>query len=79
MDAYLSANPTGTGGSVTITNIFGFFIILPDQAATLGFDVGNGNTGDVVYGAMITIPGITKGTSTVPTSSAFLRQVILVR
>jgi Putative Flp pilus-assembly TadE/G-like len=79
MDAYLSTNPSGAGGSVTITNIFGFFIILPDQAATLGFDVGNGNTGDVVYGAMITIPGITKGTSTVPTSSAFLRQVILVR
>jgi Putative Flp pilus-assembly TadE/G-like len=79
IDAYLAANPTGSGGSVTITNIFGFFIITPDQAETLGFDIGNGNSSDVVYGAMITIPGLTQGTQTVPTSSAFLRQVILVR
>jgi hypothetical protein len=79
MDTYLSANPSGSGGSVTITNIFGFFIITPDQAADLGFDVGNGNTGDVVYGAMITIPGLTKSTSNVDETAAFLRTVILVR
>jgi hypothetical protein len=79
VDAYLGANPNGNGGSVTIVNLFGFFIITPDQAAAAGFNVGNGNANDVVYGAMVTIPGLTEGPSTVPITSAFLRQVVLVR
>jgi hypothetical protein len=79
VDAYLAANPTGSGGVVTITNIFGFFIITPQNAEDLGFDIGNGNTNDTVYGVMVTIPGLTTGSSTIPVQSAFLRQVILVR
>jgi len=79
IDTYLASNPQGSGGAVTITNIFGFFIISQAQAQALGFDTGHGTTADVVYGVMVTIPGLTRGTTTVPSPSSFLRQVILVR
>jgi Flp pilus assembly protein TadG len=79
IDTYLQANPSGTGGSVTITNIFGFFLITPDQAEDLGLNTTNGNSNDEIYGAMVTIPGLTQGGAVVDTQSAFLRQVILVR
>jgi hypothetical protein len=76
---YLSTNPTGTGGSVTITNIFGFFIISQAQAATLNLVPQQGNSSGMVYGVMVAVPGFAQGTSTVPVTSSFLNEVILVR
>ena len=75
---YLAANPTGTGGSVTITNIFGFFILTPAQAVTLNLSTAHGNNNAEVSGVMVSAPGLTRG-STVTESSSFLREVILVR
>ena len=36
LDAYLAANPNGSGETITVTNIFGFFILTTDQAEALG-------------------------------------------
>jgi hypothetical protein len=79
VQSYLETNPTGSGGSVTITNIFGFFILGQTQAATLGLTTGPGNTGAEVYGVMMSVPGLAQGTSTNPVTSSFLRTVILVQ
>jgi Putative Flp pilus-assembly TadE/G-like len=69
VDAYLESqltNPTpGSNASITITNIMGFFIVSA--------------TGGEVRGRLVAIPGVTKGTTSVVESAAFLRHVMLVR
>jgi hypothetical protein len=79
VQTYLATNPTGNGGSVTITNIMGFFILSQAQAAQFGFAVGNGNNGAEVAGVIVAVPGLLRGSSTQPITSSFLRQVVLVR
>jgi Flp pilus assembly protein TadG len=76
--AYLATNPSGTGGSVTIKNIFGFFILTPAQAVTLNLSTAHGNSNAEVYGVMISVPGLVTGGTTTE-SSSFVREVILVR
>jgi hypothetical protein len=79
LDAFLAADPSGSGEAVTVTNILGFFIIHPDEAEDLGYDLGPGNTGDNVFGALVSVPGKWSGNSDPTSTSSFIRQVILVR
>jgi hypothetical protein len=44
----------------------------------MGFFV-EGMSGKDVLGRLVAIPGTSKGTSSLPTSSSFMRQVLLVR
>lgn len=67
LDSFFSGSPQGKS-TVTITNIMGFFVE--------GM-CGSGNKD--VCGRLVAIPGMTKGTSSVPTVSSFLRTVLLVR
>jgi Flp pilus assembly protein TadG len=76
-DAYLSAGFSGSNGSVTITNFFGFFIITQAQAGQLGLDT-QGNQNGTVYGVMVAVPGLTRA-NTITTTSSFLREIVLVR
>jgi Flp pilus assembly protein TadG len=78
VDTYLATNPTGSGGSVTIRNIFGYFILTPAQAVTLNLSTQQGNNNSEVYGVMVSAPGLVRGATTTE-SSSFLREVILVR
>jgi Flp pilus assembly protein TadG len=67
MDAFYAGSPNGKT-SVTITNIMGFFV------------EGMGGTGNKdVLGRLVEVPGVTKGGSSVPATSSFLREVLLVR
>jgi hypothetical protein len=79
VDSYLAANPSGSGGAVTVTNIFGFFVLTQDEAIALGMTDGHGTTNDEVYGVMVSAPGLTGGTSTIPPTSSFLQTIVLVR
>lgn len=65
IDEYFAGAPTGKS-TVTITNIAGFFIE--------DFD-SDGN----VVGRLVAYPGLTKGSSSVDETAAYLRQIILVR
>jgi hypothetical protein len=67
VDSFFAGSPNGKT-SVTISNIMGFFV------EGMG---GNGNK-DVI-GRLVSIPGLTKGTSNVDESASFLRTVLLVR
>jgi hypothetical protein len=67
LDDYWNGSPNGKG-SVTITNIMGFFI-----EGMCG--PGNKN----VCGRLVVVPGLTEGTSSVDDTAAFLRKVLLVR
>ena len=67
LDDYWNGSPNGKG-SVTITNIMGFFIE--------GM-CGPGNKD--VCGRLVVVPGLTEGTSSVDDTAAFLRKVLLVR
>ena len=45
---------TGANGSVTITNIMGFFVISQAQAGTIGINT-SGNQNGTVYGVMVSV------------------------
>jgi len=77
LDTYLAANPNGSGQTVQVTNVLGLFILHPNEAAALGFDLGPGNAFDSVFGALVSVPGKYSGNAV--TSASFLRTVILVR
>jgi hypothetical protein len=67
IDAFFAGSPNGKT-TVTITNIMGFFIE--------GM-CGTGNRD--VCGRLVAIPGLTKGSSSVDDTAAFLLKVLLVR
>jgi hypothetical protein len=77
LDEYLAADPNGSGQTVTVTDILGFFVLSPDEAEDLGKDLGTGNPNDSVWGVLVTVPGTYSSTSN--ETSSFLRSVILVR
>jgi hypothetical protein len=67
IDAFFAGAPNGKT-TVPITNIMGFFV------------EGMGGSGNKdVIGRLVEIPGLTKGTSSVDETAAFLRKVLLVR
>jgi len=67
IDAFYAGAPNGKS-TVTITNIMGFFV------------EGMGGSGNKdVIGRLVEIPGLTKGTSSVTATAAFLHKVMLVR
>ncbi len=66
LDAFFAGTPNGKS-SVPIVNLMGFFV------------EGMAANGKDVLGRLVAIPGITLGTSKVPTSSSFTRKVLLVR
>ena len=75
---FMSQDPNGANGVLKLVNIFGFFIegmgeVNADGSITLA------NNGKAVVGRIMTIPSLGGGVSNLPTASAFLRQVILVR
>jgi hypothetical protein len=67
IDSFFAGSPNGKT-SVTISNIMGFFV------EGMG---GNGNKD--VLGRLVSIPGLTQGTSNVDESASFMRTVLLVR
>ncbi len=76
-NAYLAAGYTGANGTVTITNIMGFFIISQAQAGTIGINT-SGNQNGTVYGVMVSYPGLISNTNTTTTAS-FLQTIVLVK
>jgi hypothetical protein len=78
IDRYLRDDPSGSNADalVTITNIFGFFVLSQAEASAIR---GTAITSGDVWGVLVSIPGVTKGSSTVPITASFLKQVILVR
>jgi hypothetical protein len=82
LDRYFSRGYTGANGYVQVTNVFGFFVMSRAQgegiAASYGLDT-SGNANGKVYGIMMTAPGLTSGTSTIPPTSSFLQTIVLVR
>jgi Putative Flp pilus-assembly TadE/G-like len=71
VNEYLAANPSGCQpgtSKIRITNLLGFFI-LPSPS----------NPQDEVRGVLVSVPGLTVGSSTIPATASYLRQVILVR
>jgi Flp pilus assembly protein TadG len=64
LDAFFAGTPNGKS-EIPIANIMGFFV--------------EGMSGKDVLGRLVAIPGTSKGTSSLPTSSSFMRQVLLVR
>jgi len=78
IDHYLSADPTGSNGILKMVNIYGFFIEgMGDVNANGTMTLSNG--GKSVVGRIMTIPSMGAGSSTLPASASFLRQIILVR
>jgi hypothetical protein len=76
-DSYLQAGYTGANGSVTITNIMGFFIISQAQAGTVGLNT-SGNQNGTVYGVMVSYPGLVQN-SNITTTASFLQTIVLVK
>jgi hypothetical protein len=79
IDAYLAPDPTGANGIVRLVNIYGFFIEGMGDVAPNGTITLNPNSGKSVIGRIMTIPGLGTGSSSLPTTASFLKQVILVR
>jgi hypothetical protein len=79
VDSYFQAGYTGSNGQVTITNVFGFFILGQSEADGLGLVTGQGTHNDEVYGVMVAAPGLMSGSSTIPPTSSFLQTIRLVR
>ena len=80
IDDYLSRNPTGQNGVLRMVNIFGFFIEgVGDVDRDTGAIIFPSRNGQSIIGRIMTIPSMSMGSSTLPTNSSFLRQVILVR
>lgn len=83
IDAYLRADPSGSGGIVKIVNIFGFFIEGMgdyDRNGNLIFDPSSpmNPRNKVLVGRLMTMPGLTAG-NTVSENASFLRTILLVR
>jgi len=82
LDRYFNRGYTGSNGYVQITNVFGFFVLSRAQgegiAASYGLDIANNQNGKV-YGIMVSAPGLTSGTSTIPPTSSFLQTIVLTR
>ena len=76
---FMAQDPNGANGVLKLVNIFGFFI------EGMGDVDANGNLsccskgGKAVIGRIMTIPSLGSGMSTLPTTSSFLKRVILVR
>jgi Flp pilus assembly protein TadG len=84
IDAYLAADPTGSGGVVKLVNIFGFFIEGLgdiDQNGNITFNPNNplSNGNKVVVGRLMTLPGLFTGSSNIDDDASFLRTILLVR
>jgi Flp pilus assembly protein TadG len=84
INAYLSADPSGSGGVVKIVNIFGFFIEGLgdiDRNGNLIFDPNDpmNPRNKVVVGRLMTLPGLASGSSEIDEDAAFLMTIILVR
>jgi hypothetical protein len=67
IDSFFAGSPSGKT-TITITNIMGFFV-----------EGMCGSANKDVCGRLVAIPGLTKGGSTVDSTAAFLRKVMLVR
>jgi hypothetical protein len=79
VDNFLAQDPSGATGVVRLVNIYGFFIegmgdVDPDTGAMTLDPSGN-----AVVGRLMTVPGSSRGSSTLPISASFLRTIILVR
>jgi hypothetical protein len=76
---FMAQDPNGANGVLKLVNIYGFFI------EGMGDVDANGNLsccskgGKAVIGRIMTIPSLGSGLSTLPTTSSFLKRVILVR
>lgn len=79
IDAYLASDPKGAGGIVKLVNIYGFFIEGMGDVANDGTVTCCSNGGKSVVGRIMTIPSTGTGSSNLPTTSSFLRKVILIR
>jgi len=83
-DAYLAADPSGSGGVVKIVNIFGFFIEGMgdlDPNGNIVFDPSDPirPQNRVVIGRLMTLPGLGSGSSNIDERASFLRTIVLVR
>jgi hypothetical protein len=80
VDAFMAADPNGSNTIVRLVNIYGFFIEgMGDVNVNTGVITCCGNGGQSVIGRIMTIPSMSRGSSTLPVSASFLRRIILVR
>lgn len=76
---FLAQDPTGANGVIRLVNIYGFFIEgMGDVNVNTGVMTLNPN-GRAVIGRIMTIPSMSRGSSTLPNAASFLRRIILVR
>lgn len=84
IDAYLATDPSGSGGVVKLVNIFGFFIEGMgdiDANGNVIFDPANpmDSRNKVVIGRLMTMPGLSTGSSPITEDASFLMTIVLVR
>jgi hypothetical protein len=80
IDDYLRRDPTGNNGVLRMVNIYGFFIEgIGDVDRRTGQIIFPVNNGQSVIGRIMTIPGMTAGSSSLPNTASFLRTILLVR
>ncbi len=80
IDDYLRRDPTGNNGVLRMVNIYGFFIEgIGDVDRRTGEIIFPSRNGQSVVGRIMTIPGMTAGSSTLPNTASFLRTILLVR
>ena len=84
-NAYLSVDPSGSGGVIKVVNIFGFFIegmgdVNDDGTISFNPDDPFNNRNKVVVGRIMTIPGLAlNGAGQINQNAAFLKTIQLVR
>ena len=80
IDDYLSRFPNGQNGTMRMVNIYGFFIEGPGSVdRNTGAITFPDRNGDAIIGRIMTVPSMSRGSSTLPNNASFLRRIILVR
>ena len=80
IDRYLSLDPTGNNGVLRMVNIYGFFIEgVGDVDRRTGEIIFPSRNGQSIIGRIMTVPGMTAGSSSLPNTASFLRTILLVR
>jgi len=79
VDWFMSQDPSGANGVIRLVNVYGFFIEgMGDVNVNTGAMTLN-TGGSAVIGRIMTVPSMSRGSSSLPLNASFLRRIILVR
>ena len=79
IDKYLAQNPTGSGGVISVVNMFGFFIEGMGDYNDKDGSIEIKNGGKAVIGRLVKISASGRGTTKLHDASAFSKIIVLVR